>query len=271
MLTDTRRGKVNQLLIATIPPIVFLAGLMIYNAYRFVKPADFSVEKTRAVEALEVIGGVSPLAKNGLPIPQPQSVRAGGSSKLVVTRQASDGDYIMVSGSISAGYLASKIELDKMLHLRLQRRDFRITSDGEEIGAIVLVPRTETNPLVVDDPSTDPNDPAFGNLFVNPSLLSIPAGTATAGQFVSDNGMSVQATPSLGNTGSLGMPAAQLHFTLDADSKAWVTMPTTYRVQHTAIGSADVQIGILIPRNAGSGGSFEVNILGESVATVSQR
>lgn len=65
MLITPRRGKVNQLLIATIPPIVFLAGLMLYNAFRFVMPASFSVEKTRSVEALEVIGGMTPLAKMG--------------------------------------------------------------------------------------------------------------------------------------------------------------------------------------------------------------
>lgn len=189
----------------------------------------------------------------------------------MITRPASEGHYILLTGTISAGYLQDKIELDKMLHLRLQSQDIRVTSGGEPVEAFVLVPRTQTNPLVINDPTTDPNDSAYGNLYTNPVLLSVPEGTTSMGKFTSAGGMTVQANQSLGNTGSLGMPAVQINFTIDADSSAWVTMPHTYRVQHTAIGMEDVAIGILIPRDTPGEDSFEVVILGESVATVRRR
>lgn len=266
-----RRGKTNQLLIAIVPPIVFLAGLMIYNAYKFVMPSAMTVDKTRVVEALEVIGRLSPLTSNGLPIPQPQSIRAGGSSVLVVTRPAQDGDYILVTGMVSASFLQDKIGLDKMLHIKLERSNITVESGGESVEAVVLVPRTETEPLTVDDPTTDPDDPAIAKLYKEPKFVTAPAGSISGRTFTSDNGMTVDCQAAFGTSGTLGMPAAQLHFTLDPDSSAWIQMSHNYRIQHTAIGTEDLEIGLLIPREAPGKESFDVKILGESVATVRRR
>ena len=266
-----RLGKVNQLLIAALPPIIFLAGLILYNVFRFVMPAAFSVDKTRKVEALEVMGGISPLSKNGLPIPQPQSLRAGGTSKLVISRPAADGDYLLVSGVLSASFLKSKIELDRMLHLNLSKNDVWVESDGERVEAFVLLPREYDDPLEVDDPTTDPNDPVFYRLYQNPVLLTTPQGSASGGSFFSDNGMEVKCESGTGTTGTLGMPAVQLLFTMDPDSSAWVTISRNYRVQHTAIGTADLALGVLIPRDAPGEGSFQIVVLGESVASIGRR
>lgn len=264
-----RQGKVNPLLIAILPPIVCLAAVMVYSAFRWAVPAALTVERTDRVEALEVLGGINPLQQNGLLISQRQSLRTGGSSRLIFTRPAGDGYFTLVSGTISASYLKSKIEMDKMLHLKIDRQDLRVEQDGEEVASVVMFPRKETTPLVVDDPTIDPNNPAIANLYVSPTLLNNPPGAATGTKFVSDNGMTVDCTATMGSSGTISLaPVNQLEFKIDGGSTAWVQMGRSVRVQATAVGTEDLEVGILIPSDADANERFDVFLLGDKVATV---
>ncbi len=276
MLASGRRGGVNQVLIAIVPPIIFLAGLLVYNAYKWVVPSAFTVDRTTTVEALEVLDGINPLGKAGLFIPQPQSLRSGGSSRLVVSRAADDGAFILVTGQISASFLQEKIPLDRMLHLQFLRNSIRVESAGESVEAVVLILRTETNPLVVEAPSVD-SPVSSSALFADQSLLPVPAGTTFPTMFVSNNGMSVACSLGEGS-GTIGpvdlsslVVSSQLEFTLDPESSAWIEMPKTLRFQHTAIGMENPEIGLLIPRDAAGSDPFEIVLLGEPVATIQRR
>ena len=151
-----RAGKSNQALIAIFPIVLILSGLMVYNAYKWFSPDPFIIAKSQRVEALEILGGFMGVAKNGLPIPQPQTVPRGGSSTLVITHPAiDDGPFQLISGRVSASYMIDKIELDRMLQLRINADQIKVESGGEVVDATILVPRTRTEPLLVDAPTSD--------------------------------------------------------------------------------------------------------------------
>jgi hypothetical protein len=235
-------------------------------------PSAFSIDKTEVVEALEVIGGLSPLRKNGVQVAQAESLRGGGSSRLVVTHPAPDGAYLLVRGPVSAGFLADKIPLDKMLHLPINSTDISVQSDGQPVsGVMMLLSRTETNPLRADASIPDDVD-LFDILYVNTILTPAPAGTKTDGKFTSNNGMVVDAGAAMGRQGAVSLgDSMELTFTLDPLSRAWAEMPRTVRLQHTAVGAENLDLGILIPRSAPGTGTFKIFVMGEEVASVKRK
>lgn len=270
---NLRWGKTNQALIAVFPAVLILSGVMVYSAYKWFVPDAFSVVKSRRAEALVVLDGFSCQTKKGLPIPQTQSLRRGGSSRLIISHPAPDGKYLLVSGPISAGYMIEKIPLDTMLHLEFSSSQIRVESGGEEIAAVVMVPRTETTPLVVDAPSMLVAEGEVPPMpFDEDGEIPRPAGAVSGSSFNSDNGMSVQYTGAVGQSGTISLgDVAQLQFTLDESSRAWVEMPRKYRIQHQAVGTSDLEIGILIPQNPANTEPFEIYIFGEKVASVRPR
>ncbi len=269
MRVTARRGKVNPVLVALVPPIVFLAGLMVYKGFRTVVPSAFSIASMQRVEAMEVIKGVSPTTKNGLPIPQNTSLRSGGSSRLVIARPANNGAHLLVSGSISAGFLAEKNELDKMLHFKFGRHSIEVESGGESVDAVLFFSRTETKPLRLDDPNTNPDISVFDLLYNNITLKPVPPGFIEGNKYTSDNGMTIDVSMGLGQSGAITLgEVPQLNISVDSGSTAWVEMPSTVRQQHTAVGSKPLDIGILIPRKAKGSEPFVIKMFGEEVATI---
>src|SRR5690606_24305319 len=117
MRLPNRVGAANPAPLVIFVCLAVLCAILISNAYRYFVPPPFVVERTEIAEALEVIGGLSPLRQNGLLVAQAESLRGGGSSRLVITHPALDGGFVLVQGSVAAGFLADKIPLDKMLHL----------------------------------------------------------------------------------------------------------------------------------------------------------
>lgn len=269
MQFSLRAGKVNPILVALVPPIAFLAGLMVYKGFRTVVPSAFSIDSTQRVEAMEVIKGVSPTTSKGLPIPQTTSLRSGGSSRLVIARAASNGAHMLVAGSVSAGFLAEKNELDNMLHFKFSRSNLRVESDGQPVEAVLLFPRTHTEPLRVDDPSTNPEVSVMDLLYANTTLKPIPPGFIEGTKYESDNGMVIQVGMGFGKSGALNLgERSQLNITLDSNSTAWVEMPSTVRQQHTAIGSEPLEVGLLIPLKGSGSGPFVIKMFGDEVATI---
>jgi len=267
-----RHGKANQMLIAIIPPVVFFSGLMLYNAYKWFVPSPFTVAQTETVEALEVLDGVSATAKNGLPIPQPQSLRNGGSSRLVVSRPAADGAFTLVTGHIWPGFLKEKNSLDQMLHISFSRSSIRVESGGEPVDTVVMLPRTHISPLVVDAPSSLLNVDTQSELFASQTLLPVPAGSATPVKFTSDNGMSVECAFAIGKSGTISFGTTpQMEFSLDSMSSAWIEMPKTYRIQYQAVGAENLEIGLLISTDDGGTEPYTVQMFGEQVATIRRR
>ena len=254
-------GKVNPLMVAAVPPIIFLAGLMVYNIYRAVVPPAFTVdnEQTGQVEAMDVIGQISPIRSNGLPIPQASSLRAGGSSRLVITHKANNGAFLLVSGTISSGFLIDKVPLDNMLHLKFPSTNVRVQSGGETVKSFLFYSRKETAPLRTADPNTNPDVSVLSLLFTTPVIKPVPPGIIYPGKYVSDNGMTIEC---LGGGFSSG-----LEFSLDDDSLAWIETPRNIAIQHTAIGTDDLPIGILIPLDDGTD-PYSIIMFGEEVASV---
>jgi hypothetical protein len=109
-------------------------------------------------------------------------------------------------------------------------------------------------------------------LYVSSTLQPAPAGTITDGKFTSNNGMVVDAGAAMGRTGAVGLgDSLELTFTLDSLSSAWVEMPRTVRLQHSAVGAENLDLGILIPRSAPGTGPFKIIILGEEVASINRK
>ncbi|MEM8945753.1 MAG: hypothetical protein AAGD11_11260 [Planctomycetota bacterium] len=269
MQDSLRHGKVNPVAIALVPPIIFLAGLMIYSGFRAVAPSALTIASTQRVEAIEVIKGISPVTKRGLEIPQTASLRSGGSSRLVIAHSASNGAFLLVSGTISAGFIGEKVELDSMLHLKFARNTFRVESDGKPVDAFVFYCRLETKPLIVDDPNTNPEVSTMDLLFANQSIGPVPPGMLYADRYESDSGMKIEATMSFGPSGTMGLgEVAQLNFKLDPSSTAWIEMPRNVRLQHKAVGTENIDVGILIPLNDRGSGPFSISMFGEEVASV---
>jgi hypothetical protein len=271
MKPHTRVGAFNPAPIVIFVGLAILCAILLANAYRYFVPAAFGVEKSEVVEALEVIGGLSPLRKNGVQVAQAESLRGGGSSRLVVTRPAPDGGFLLVRGSVAAGFLSSKIPLDKMLHMAVSASDIVVQSDGQPVTVTLLLSRTETNPVRAD--ASVPEDvELFDVLYTNMTLQPAPAGTKTDGKFTSNNGMVVDAGATMGQQGAVSLgDSLELTFTLDPKSSAWVEMPRTVRLQHTAVGAESLNLGILVPRNAPGTGPFKVIILGEEVASINRK
>ena len=264
MGSTLRAGKSNQALIAIFPIVLILSGLMVYNAYKWFSPDPFIVAKSQRVEALEVLDGFMGVTRKGLPIPQPQTVPRGGSSTLIITHPVvEDGPYQLIFGRISASYMIDKIELDRMLQLRVNANQIKVESGGEAVEATILVPRTKTEPLLVDAPTSDSPEGEQPEYFVNKILLPAPTGTIEGLSFESDNGMVVEGPEDFDFLG-------QLEFQLDEDSQAWLTMPKMYRVQHTAVGTEDLELAIIIPLDDGTE-PFEISMFGEKVATIRRR
>jgi hypothetical protein len=271
MYRRRRLGAVNPAALVVFVGLAILCAILAVNAYKFFVPSALAVEKTEVVEALEVIGGLSPLRKNGVQVAQAESLRGGGSSRLVVTRTAPDGAFLLVRGPVSAGFLAGKIPLDKMLHLPVNATDISVQSDGQPVNAMLMLARTETNPLRADASLPEDVD-LFDILYVSSTLQPAPAGTKTDGKFTSNNGMVVDAGAAMGRTGAVGLgDSLELTFTLDSLSSAWVEMPRTVRLQHSAVGAENLDLGILIPRSAPGTGPFKIIILGEEVASINRK
>ena len=269
MQASSRCGKVNPVFMAVIPPIIFLAGLMIFNAFRAVVPTAFAVQSTQQVEAMEVIKGISPTTKNGLPVPQAASLRGGGSSRLVIAHPASDGAFLMVSGSVSSGFLADKAGLDKMLHLKFDRSRIQVESGGNPVDAVLFFPRKETNPVVVDDPNTNPEVSVMSLLYSNITLKPIPPGTIEGTTYTSDNGMKIEVEMSMGRSGAISFgDVAQLNIKIDSQSTAWIEASRSIRQQHKAIGTEDLEIGLLLPLKNSGTESFVIKMFDEEVATI---
>jgi hypothetical protein len=249
-----RWGGINPAQLVVFVGLAVLCIILLANAYRFFVPSALTVEKTEVVEALEVIGGLSPLRKNGVQVAQAESLRGGGSSRLVITRAAPDGEFL------------------RMLHLPVNSSDISVQSDGHPVTVVLLLARTETNPLRADASSPDPNVDIMELLFTSPTLQPAPAGTKGNNKFTSNNGMVVTAGVEMGPSGvvSLG-DSLELTFTLDPHSSAWVEMPRTIRLQHSAVGTENLSLGILIPRNAPGTGPYKVFILGEEVASIERK
>ena len=266
-----RSGKVNPIAVALVPPIIFLAGLMVYNGFRAVVPEALAISKTQQVEAMEVLKGIASTTKKGLEIPQAASLRAGGSSRLVIARPANDAAYLLVAGTISASFIGEKVELDRMLYLRFSRSALRVESGGKAIDAVLLYARTETNPLVVDDPSTNPEISVFDLLFANQTLLPVPGGMLYSNRYESDNGMKIEVTMSTGQSGAISLTdVPQLNFKIDSESTAWIEMPKTVRVQHKAVGTENLNLGMLIPLDDGGSDPFTISLFNEQVASVNR-
>ena len=176
---------------------------------------------------------------------------------------------MLVSGSVSAGFLAEKNELDKMLHFRFSRSNFRVESDGEPIDAVLLFPRTQTNPLRLDDPNTNPEVSVMDLLYTNTTLKPIPPGFIEGTKYESDNGMVIEVGMGFGKSGALNLgEVPQLNIKLDSNSTAWVEMPSTVRKQHTAIGTEPLDVGLLIPLKGSGSGPFVIKMFGDEVATI---
>jgi hypothetical protein len=263
-------GAVNPAALVVFVGLAILCAVLLVNGYRYLMPSALTVEKTEVVEAIEVIGGLSPLRKNGVQVAQAESLRGGGSSRLVVTHPAPDGAYLLVRGLVSAGFVADKIPLDKMLHLPINTTDISVQTDGQPVNAMLLLSRNE-NPVRAD--ASLPEDVELLDiLYVNTTLQPAPAGTKTDGKFTSNNGMVVDAGTAMGRQGAVSLgDSMELTFSLDAVSKAWVEMPRTVRLQHSAVGAENLNLGILIPRSAPGTGPFKVIILGEEVASINRK
>lgn len=265
-----RLGAGSPAALVVFVVLAILCLVLAANAFRNLLPSALEVEKTEAVEALEVIGGLTALRKNGVQLAQTESLRGGGSSRIVVTRPAPDGAFLLVRGPVSAGYLADKVPPDKMLHVAVNSADIVVQSDGQPVAVTLLLTRTETKPLRAD--ANIPDDVDLAEiLFVN-TTLPVPVGTKADGKFTSDNGMVVEAGTALGSTGAVSLgDSLELTFTLDPQSSAWIEMPRTVRLQHSAMGAENLSLGLLIPRNAPGAGPFKIIILGEEVASIKRK
>lgn len=264
-----RSGAINPAQLVIFAGVAILTAILLANAYKFFVPSAYTIDKTEVVEALEVMKGVSPLRKNGVLLAQVESLRGSGSSRLVVTRPAPDGAFELATGKVAHGFIADKLPLDKMLHLAVNANEILITCDGQPVPAVLLVPRTETNPLRVDAVSPEPEVDVVSTLFTNQTLLPVPAGTTTPGKFVSNNGMSVDTGLDRGKTGAVSFgETLELAFTIDPLSNAWVEMPRTVRLQHTAVGAEDLHLGVLVPRNTPGSGPYKVTLFGEEVGSI---
>jgi hypothetical protein len=264
------QGAVNSAALVVFMGLAILCAILLAKGYRYLVPPALTVEKAGVVEALEIIGGLSPLNKNGLQVAQAEPLRSGGSSRLIATRSAPNGAYLLVRGPVTAGFLKSKIPLNKMLHLPINNADISVQSDGQQINAIVLLTRSE-NPIRAEA-SLPENVNLSEVLYVNNTLEPIPVGTKADGKFTSNNGMTIDAGTTARQQGPVGLgESVELTFTLDPFSKAWVEMPKTVRLQYSAVGAENLNLGILIPRNAPGRGPFKIMILSEEVASIDRK
>jgi hypothetical protein len=271
MKKTTRHGKANPMLVAIVPPLIFVVGLMLYSVFKWAAPSPFTIDKVQTVEAIEVIGKISPTTKNGLLIPQAASLRAGGSSRVVVSRPHDRGAFFLVSGFVSAGFIQEKNPLDGMLRLKFGRDRFYVESGGERVDAMLLVPRDETNPLYVDVPNVEVGIDPMTLLFPGDSIGPQPAGILYTDKFESDNGMSIVTTIAIGQSGMMGMAEVpQFNFKLDPSSSGWVEAPRNISLQHKAVGTEDLGIALLIPLESTGDGPLSIVMFGEEVATVSR-
>ena len=267
-----RRGEINRLQIILLPPAIFFSGLILYNVYKWFSPSALTINSSKQVEALEIMRGVSPTKKNGLIVDQADSLQAMGNSRLVVTRPAKDGAFRLVSGRIALSYLLEKIGMDRNLRVNLTKNELRVLADGKAVDAVVLLPRNQTDPLRVDAPSLAEDQELTDVIFTNQTLTPIPKGKVEDLKFTGDSGLTVDVGFGVGEASPVslltGGGGGELHIKLDANSSAWVEAPSTIRVQNTAVGAEDVDIGLLIPHSGGAK-TYEIHISGESVATVS--
>lgn len=265
-----RFAKVNPVVVAVVPAAVFFSILLIYNAYKVVAPSAFTIAKSEEVEAMEVMQGLKALRSNGVPLAQAESLRGGGSSRLIVTHPARGGGFLLTRGEVSHGFLMDKLELDKMLHLRFARNEIQVLANNKPVDAVMLLARTETTPLRVDAVSPQPDVDIFDTLFANQTLVPVPPGLVTAEKFTSDQGMLIETGMGAGRQGVVSFgDSLELEFTLDPQSLGWVEMPRRMAMQHTAVGGESLLLGVLIPLSQGSRGPFTIQMFGETIATVS--
>ena len=269
--TNVSAGKIERVQVIMLPPLLFIAGIAVYNAYLWISPPAFLSEKTERVEALEVISRISPHRQNGLAVAQAEPLRGGGSSRVAVTRPAADGAFLLARGAISYAFLMENIQPDKMLHVKLLASDIRVESEGQPVEAVVLLPRHETTPMKIAGISLVPDESVFDRLFSKPTILPVPKGKFTGGSFVSDNGMKVDT--GLGSGG--GFLAAggliSLDVTLDSLSSAWVELPKTHRIQSMVVGGEDLEIGFLIAYDGDLMKSYQVQMFGQQIANIVPR
>jgi hypothetical protein len=268
------RGKVNPVLLAVVPPLLFVSWLMVSFAFRLVAPAPFTLDHDSGgtVEAIEVLHKIKTTTKKGLLIPQSASLRAAGNSRVVVTHPHPEGDFLLVAGRVSASFLQAQKSLDRMLHLELGRNQLRVESGGETIPVLLLLPRHESNPLYVDVPSVEMGVNPMALLFPDATIGPQPGGVLYSDHFLSDQGMSITATIGIGPSGTMGLgDAAQFNLVLDDESHGWVEAPQTVRIQHTAVGTQDLDIGLLIERDPNGSAPYQIFLFGQPVATVSRR
>jgi hypothetical protein len=264
-----RRGKIERVQVILFPPLIFIGGIILYNTYLTFSPPALTIVKTEQVEALEVINRISPNRKNGLLLPQAQSLVGGGSSRLAVARPALDGAFILVQGFVNHTFLYEKSPPDRMFHISIGNRKIRVESDGQPVAAILLLPRYETAPLRIEGIALTPDQEILSRLFTDQTILPVPAGELTGGKFVSNNGMTVD-TGIGADSSALSLGGIfTLDITIDPESTAWVEMSKNTRVIHMAVGNEDLNIGLLIPHDGDPTKTYQVFMFDEQVATVS--
>jgi hypothetical protein len=170
---------------------------------------------------------------------------------------------VLVQGRISHGFLGSKIELDKMINLRISTNQFQVEADRESVPFILLTPRT--TPVQVELGSM-PENSLTDN--IAPTQLTGLTIAADPNQRVNNTGIEVEFLPSDQGGGGLmsGMMSLRLDVKFNADATAWIELPRTVHLPSPAIGGQDLQVGFLIPRDSAVSGRYAIRLFGDRVA-----
>lgn len=269
MMPASRRGEISKLQIIVLVILIIAAGLFFQRIKTWVSPPPIILGDVIRVEALEVMNSVMAVTKNGQAIDQTAALGSGGSSRLVATRPAASGDYVLIPGTVSFGFLKEKIGMDRMLLIKVDKDHFKVLSGDKPVPAIVVLPRTEKNPLRVIMPSVDIDVDPMSLLFTNQTIQPVPAGKVSKGSFKGNSGLTVTTAINIGKQGYASQSeGVQFEFTLDDQSSAWVEMPNTIAYGDRAVGGENVGVGFLIRRDVASTEPYDIYLVGERVATV---
>jgi len=258
----SRSAKLDKMQVLIFPPALIISAVLIYKAYRWVAPPALTIDSIEVVDVVQAYRGLTPLRKNGIMFHQSEPLTDGGSSRLLVTRPADEGTHVLVQGRIAHGFLGSKIELGKMINLKINTRKFEVEADREPVPFILLTPRT--TPVQVE----------LGSMLEGVSQEQIAPTQLTGlvlaedpNQHVNNSEIEVEFQPSdQGGSAMPGLMSLRMDVKFNEDGTAWIELPRSFHLPSPAIGGEDLEVGFLIPLDSAAEGRYAIRLFGDRVA-----
>ena len=260
-MKNSRSAKIDKAQLLIFPPALIISAILIYQAYKWMVPSALTIEKIEVVDVVQAFRGLTPLRKNGLLFHQSEPMSDGGSSRLLVTRESDQGTHVLVRGRISHGFLGSKIELDKMINLRINTKEFQVEADREPVPFILLTPR-ET-PVEVEIGSMPENMLPED---IAPTQLTGLTVAEDPNQRVNNADIDVEIQGAAGG----GLMSLRVEVKFNADARAWIELPGSLRLPSPAVGGEDLHVGFLIPLDSASG-RYAIRLFGDRVARLPRK